>query len=115
MSDIFVFGSYYEGLPGSVIEAMAASKPIVAFDIPSVRELVRDGNTGILVRERDYSLFAASVIQLARDPDTARKMGERSQQLAESEFDIRQNIKELEALFEQILMPHREKVGNPKQ
>ncbi len=106
ISDMFVFSSYYEGLPGSVIEAMAAGKPVVAFDIPSIRELVEDGNTGILVRERNIVLFAESVAQLAEHPDTARNMGERAQQIVQSKFDIRQNVKGLEAIFKRMLVRH---------
>jgi len=104
ISDMFVLSSYYEGLPGSVIEAMAASKPVVAFDIPSIREIVKDGNTGILVPERNIDLFAESIVQLAEYPDTARKMGERARHIVQSKFDIRQNMKELEALFKRVLI-----------
>jgi glycosyltransferase involved in cell wall biosynthesis len=104
ISDMFVFSSYYEGLPGSVIEAMAASKPVVAFDIPSIRELVTDGNTGILVRQRDIGLLAESVIHLAEHPDIAKDMGEQARRIVQSDFDIRQNIKELEKIFKRILV-----------
>jgi len=104
ISDIFVFTSYYEGLPGAIIEAMAAGKPVVAFDIPSIRELVKDGNTGILVRERNIVLFAESIVQLAEHPDTARDMGERARQIVQREFDIRHNIKGLEAILKRMLM-----------
>lgn len=104
ISDMFVFSSYYEGLPGSVIEAMAAGKPVVAFDIPSIREVVKDGYTGILVRERNIVLFAESIVQLAEHPDIARSMGERAQQIVQEKFDIQQNMKGLEAIFKRMLM-----------
>jgi glycosyltransferase involved in cell wall biosynthesis len=104
ISDMFVLSSYYEGLPGAVIEAMAAGKPVVAFDILSVRELVKDGNTGVLVPERNIALFAKSIVQLAEHPDTARNMGERARQIVKSKFDIRQNMKELEVLFKRVLI-----------
>ncbi len=104
ISDIFVLSSYYEGLPGSIIEAMAAAKPVVAFDIPSVRELVKDGNTGILARERNIVLLAESIVRIAEHPDTARDMGERARHIARTKYDIRQNIRELEALFKRVLI-----------
>jgi glycosyltransferase involved in cell wall biosynthesis len=103
VSNMFVFSSYYEGLPGAVIEAMAAGKPVVAFDIPSLREIVKDGETGILVPERNISKFAQSVIRLAELPDIARDMGERGRQMVQTKYDIHQNIKELEAVFERML------------
>jgi glycosyltransferase involved in cell wall biosynthesis len=103
ISEIFVLTSYYEGLPGSVIEAMAAGKPVVAFDIPAIRELVRDGDTGILVRERKPAYFAGSIIQLAEHPEAARQMGEQAQRLVRAKYNIKQNIKGLEALYERML------------
>jgi glycosyltransferase involved in cell wall biosynthesis len=102
--DMFVLSSYYEGLPGSVIEAMAAAKPVVAFDIPSVRELIKDGNTGILVGERNTGQLAKSIVHLAEHPDTARQMGKRAQQIVLQKFDIRQNVKLLEAIFIRMLV-----------
>ncbi len=112
ISHIFVFTSYYEGLPGSVIEAMAAGKPVVAFDIPSIRELIKDGNTGILVRGRNITLFADSVIHLAEHPDTARNIGEQARQIVQNNLDIRQNIKKLEEIFKRMVSLRSGKVEN---
>src|SRR5690606_24120798 len=53
LSDIFVFASHFEGLPGALIEAMLAGKPIVAVDTPVHRELVAHGQTGWLIPSRD--------------------------------------------------------------
>jgi glycosyltransferase involved in cell wall biosynthesis len=113
LSDVFVFSSYYEGLPGSVIEAMAAGRPAVAYDIPSLGELVKDGDTGILVRERKAALLAESIIQLAEHPDAVRQMGERARRLARAKYDIKQNIQELEALYEIILARSSGRSGDP--
>ena len=103
-SDVFVFSSYYEGLPRAVIEAMASGKCTVAFDIPALREVIRDGYSGVLVEGRNVGRFAESIIELAENYDAARNMGERARQTVQREFDIRQNVKGLEALFERMLM-----------
>jgi glycosyltransferase involved in cell wall biosynthesis len=109
ISDIFVFSSYYEGLPGAVIEAMAAAKPVVSFDIPSVREIVKDGYSGVLVKQRDAVSFAHAVVQLAEKPEIARVMGIQAQQIVKKRFDIRQNIRDLEHLYEGMITSPRVK------
>lgn len=106
-SDIFVFSSYYEGLPGAVIEAMAAGKPVVAFDIPPLREVVRDKLTGILVSGRDAVDFAEAVIRMAENRREMQSMGEQARYIARSSFDIRSNFKKLEEIYRVALLPAR--------
>lgn len=103
ISDLFVFSSYFEGLPGAVVEAMAARKPTVAFDIPALREVVRDGHSGVLIEGRNVRRFAEIIIDLAEHSDITRNMGERAQQIVKEKFDIRQNIKSLEAIYQKML------------
>ena len=103
MSNLFVFSSYYEGLPGAVIEAMAAGKCVVAFDIPALREIIKDGHSGILVKGRNFDQFAEVIIWLAEHPKIAQEMGEKAQQIVRMKFDIRQNVKSLEAVYKKML------------
>jgi glycosyltransferase involved in cell wall biosynthesis len=106
-SDIFVFGSYYEGLPGAVIEAMAAGKPVVAFDIPALREVVQDKLSGILVNGRDVAGFARAVVQLAEGHREAASMGKQARNIAGRRFDIKSNLKKLEEIYKVVLLPNR--------
>lgn len=103
-SDLFLFSSYFEGLPVAVIEAMTAGKCVIAFDIPALRGLVRDGYSGVLVEGRNIRQLAETIIDLAEHSDTARKMGERARRIVRKEFDIRRNVKELETLYNRMLM-----------
>jgi glycosyltransferase involved in cell wall biosynthesis len=84
--DIFVLPSLYEGLPLSIMEAMAAGKPVVASDIGGVNELVRDGETGYLVPPGDTQALAHGINTLVSDPALARKMALAGKTLAEKEF-----------------------------
>jgi glycosyltransferase involved in cell wall biosynthesis len=88
-ADMFVLPSYREGLPRSIIEAMASALPVVATDIAACRELVRDGETGLLVPVRDPASLAAAIATLAADPTLRRAMGERGRALALAEHDER--------------------------
>jgi glycosyltransferase involved in cell wall biosynthesis len=103
ISDLFVFSSYYEGLPGAIIEAMAAGKPVVAFDIPSLKEVVIDGFSGVLVGERNIGRFSKAIIHLTEHPEIAREMGNRARQIVREKYDIRQNVESLEGVYQQML------------
>lgn len=68
--------SYREGLPRSLVESAAASRPIVTTDVPGCREVIRDGIEGFLVPNGDIAQTAARLAQLANDPGLRVQMGE---------------------------------------
>lgn len=105
--DIFLFSSYYEGLPGSVIEAIASAKPVVAFDIEAVSDLVIDGKTGTLIKNRNIDGFAQAVITMAQNNGLIHRMGDQGRQLFLEKYDIQHNIVQLEKLFSSILDKHK--------
>jgi len=67
--------SYREGLPRSLVEAAAAGRPIVATDVAGCREVVRDGQEGILVPLGDIDAAAQALTTLAADPDLRYRLG----------------------------------------
>ncbi|BAZ94545.1 glycosyltransferase [Thiohalobacter thiocyanaticus] len=88
-ADLLLFPSYYrEGVPRVVMEAAATGLATVAFDVPGVREAVRNGETGYLVPERDVEAMTVRVLELLRDHSRRLKMGRRANELARSAFDI---------------------------
>ncbi len=66
--DAFVLPSYWEGLPRSLIEGLAAGRPAIATNIRGCRELVQDGVNGFLVPARDAGALAAAIRRLAALP-----------------------------------------------
>ena len=74
-ADVFVLASRSEGLPLSVVEAMAAGLPVVASDVGGLRELVRDGETGMLVPSRDPAALADALQPLLADRELRRRLG----------------------------------------
>ena len=74
--DVFVLPSWIEGMPITVLEAMAHGKPVVATAVGGTAEVVVDGETGLLVPPRDPGRLAAAIDRLLSDPELARRLGE---------------------------------------
>jgi glycosyltransferase involved in cell wall biosynthesis len=80
-ADVFALPSVYEGFPGAVIEAMALGLPVVASQLPTLREVVEDGGSGFLVRPRDPERLAEAIGRVLDDPDAKQRLGDRGRQL----------------------------------
>jgi glycosyltransferase involved in cell wall biosynthesis len=78
--------TYGEGLPKALLEAAACARPIVATDLPGCREIVRPGETGLLVPPHDVSALTEALGVLAGDAQQRRAMGWAARLLAEREF-----------------------------
>jgi len=102
---VFVLPSWREGMPVTVIEAMASGLPVVATDIRGCREEVVNGVTGYLVPRQDAPALGQAILRLVSDSDLARTMGEAGRQRAVAEFDesivVAQQVAAYRRLIEQ--------------
>lgn len=89
LATVFTLPSWREGMPRSIIEAMAAGKPVVATDIRGCREEVVDGETGFLVPLRDPGALAERLVEIIGEPTLAARMGEAGLARARALFDER--------------------------
>jgi lipopolysaccharide/colanic/teichoic acid biosynthesis glycosyltransferase/glycosyltransferase involved in cell wall biosynthesis len=87
--DLFVLPSHREGMPRTIIEAMASGKPVIATNIRGCREEVVPGLTGLLVPVKDPAALALAIISLLSDPRLARHMGDEGRRRACKLFDER--------------------------
>jgi L-malate glycosyltransferase len=85
-ADIFVLPSRSEGFSNAIVEAMAASLPVVATNVGGNAEAVQDGVSGFLVPSDDPDALAAAILQLLSDPSQARAMGAAGRNLAAEKF-----------------------------
>ena len=97
-ADLYVFPTYTEGQPFTVIEALAAGVPIVASDIQAISNMIVDGDNGRLIPIDDTPGFADAIADLLADPDRRRKISAANRSLAFERFDravFRDRIAEL--------------------
>jgi len=85
--DVFVLPSHREGMPRTILEAMATGVPVVATDIRGCREEVVDGVTGFLVPVNSPSQLAAAILRTLEDRDLASRLGEAGRARARAEFN----------------------------
>jgi glycosyltransferase involved in cell wall biosynthesis len=102
-SDIFVLSSASEGLPMSLLEAMAAGLPVVASAVGGVPELV--GDAGLLVPPRDHQALAEAIARLIADPALRRELGAAGRRRVETEFSLEEFRAAHVALYERLLAP----------
>ncbi len=88
-----------EGIPVALMEAMAAGVPVVATRLSGIPELISDGDTGLLVPERDPAALADAMERLAREPALGARLAARARAVVEERFDRTRNVAVLEALL----------------
>ncbi|MFO8071808.1 MAG: glycosyltransferase family 4 protein [Polyangia bacterium] len=95
---------YGEGVPRALIEAAACARPTVACDVPGCREIVRHGETGLLVPPGDPAALARALERLLSDRDLRRRMGEAGRELVEEKFEEKTVVEQTLGLYEQLLI-----------
>ena len=97
--DLFVLPSLSEGLPVSVLEAMAAGRPVVATDVGGNREVIVDGRTGFLVPPGDSSALASRMITLLANSDLAHGYGAEGRSRVCQHFSLERMVRAYETLY----------------
>lgn len=103
VSDVCVLSSKAEGFSNSILEYMAAARPVVVTDVGGAREAVAEGSTGYLVPSGDEEAMAARIVSLLREPERAREMGLRGRLRVEQMFSDARQVEETQKLYERLL------------
>ena len=102
-ADVFVLSSDYEGNPLSVMEAMAAGKPVICTAVGGVPELVEDRGCGLLVPPRDPKALSEAMSHMLENPNARKSMGEKSARRAVERFDLRTMTEAYEDLYRSLI------------
>lgn len=97
--DVFLLTSRREGLPNSLLEAMAMGVPVVTTDVAGAKELVVDGQTGFVVAQGNAEGLAHRLLALADDRDLRLRMGQAGRERVEGEFSFAQRLRKMEDLY----------------
>ncbi|MBD3347912.1 MAG: glycosyltransferase [Candidatus Eisenbacteria bacterium] len=99
-SDMFVLSSEWEGLPITILEAMAAGLPCVATRVGGVEEAIEDGVSGLVVEPGDPDALAGGILTLAEDEGLREKLARSARAVYERSFTAERMVRETEALYD---------------
>jgi glycosyltransferase involved in cell wall biosynthesis len=102
-SDVVVDASYAGlGITGSIREALACRRPVVATALAGMPELVVDGKTGLLVPPREPAALATAILRMLADPAAAQAMARAGRERVERHFSLRAKLDAIEALYRRL-------------
>jgi glycosyltransferase involved in cell wall biosynthesis len=101
--DIFVLPSLWEGLPYALIEAGACGKAVVASDIEGIKEIIKDGETGVLFDPKDSAALAESIIRLQEDERFRDRIGGNLRRAVRSRFALSRMVRQTQDLYLRLL------------
>jgi glycosyltransferase involved in cell wall biosynthesis len=101
--DVFVLPSLFEGLALSILEAMAAGKPVIATAIEGTSEVIRDGENGLLIPPTDPTALASAVRQILGDPVRAQRLAAAGRARVQREFSTEILIERTMGVYSELL------------
>lgn len=105
--DIFVLPSRSEGFSNAIVEAMAASLPVIATLVGGNAEAIENGETGLLVPPEDPEALAKAILQLLSDPNEAKRMGMAGRALAFKSFTVESMMNQVTEAYKRLLSTGR--------
>ena len=103
VSDVCALSSMAEGFSNAILEYMAAARPVVATDVGGAREAIVEGETGYIVSSGNDAEMAERIIQLLREPERARTMGEQGRLRVIDEFSCERHLQNTLDLYDELL------------
>jgi sugar transferase (PEP-CTERM/EpsH1 system associated) len=103
-ADVFLLTSVSEGIPVTIIEAMAAGTPVVATAVGGVPELISDGVTGLLAPQEDEVAVANALVRMAGDCELRRRLAGQAKHRAETEFSEQRMTANYDCIYQEMLL-----------
>ena len=98
-ADVYVLPSRYETFPMGLLEAYACGKPVIASKVGGLKDLVIDGETGLLFNVGDFRQLAEKILFLLNDEDTTNEMGKKARRFVEESYPIEKTVDILERIY----------------
>jgi glycosyltransferase involved in cell wall biosynthesis len=105
--DVVVHLSRREGLPRALPQALAAGRPVVAYDCDGAREVCVENETGFLIKPGDLAGLTERLLQLSGDAALRRRLGEQGRQFVRKHFDLPQMVEALHQLYLRLASPRQ--------
>jgi glycosyltransferase involved in cell wall biosynthesis len=103
LCDLMLLPSRWEGLPFSILEAMAMGTPVVATAVGGVSEIVKHGETGVLLAAAEPKAIAGAIVSLLSDRATLERMGRKAAEVVRRDFSCEEFVGRMEAIYERLL------------
>jgi glycosyltransferase involved in cell wall biosynthesis len=104
--DVAVLPSHRpEGLPISLVEAMALGKPVIATAVGGIPEVVRDGETGLLISPGDGQALTRALLRILKDPKLALRLGTTAREFVWANHQAERMVRQIERVYTDVLMP----------
>ena len=111
-SDIVLIPSRAEGFGVVVLEAMSVKKPIIAFNVPSLNELIENEKTGYLIAPYNIELYAKKIEQLINNPEKRNEISNNAHKKLKEYFCLERMLKETISFYESLLYPPKTQSNN---
>ncbi|MDY7009294.1 MAG: glycosyltransferase [Planctomycetota bacterium] len=102
-ADVYVFPSWHEGCPTSVLEALASGLFVISTDVGALREIIRDGVNGRIIKAKDASDLAGKMDWAIRNIGRVRKLGDRNRTYAFENYESLKIIRQIEDIYKDVL------------
>ncbi|MBI1977083.1 MAG: glycosyltransferase family 4 protein [Candidatus Omnitrophica bacterium] len=102
-SDVVVLTSQWEGLPMTILEAMASRKPVVATAVGGTPEIVEQDKNGFLRAPGDVDGIAEAILRLLKNPGLGREMGACAKELWRRDYELSETVKRIENVYEELI------------
>ncbi len=105
--DIVALCSFNEGTPVSLIEAQAGNKPIISTNVGGIENVVKDGETALLVNNNDFNDFHKTLLKIIEDDELRTRLGKNSWEFVKEKFHFTRLIREMSDLYLSILQKQK--------
>jgi glycosyltransferase involved in cell wall biosynthesis len=110
--DVVVLASSAEGMPYSILEAMAAGKPVVGSRVPGIADLIREGETGYGYTLGEPQELAGVLRALLGDADLRRRLGAAGRRTVAKSYSVKRMVRETENLYRMLVMGRAPALSN---